>query len=126
MQVPGSNLLAIAATVITQQTVQYLAFAGRTVDPSGLFVNTYAEPVDIRGSFQDVQRAAYVQNGLDLSKSYKQLYAIPQVFDVERGISGDRIVYGGRLYEAVGNANWNLQDGWQGTLFVDIGAANGN
>lgn len=119
--IPGSNLLAQAGTVIAFQTVDYLAATGRTLDAAGVWVTTYAAPTPVRGSFQSINTNLYERLGLDYQKSYRNFYSVDPVYGTTRDRSGDRVQFFGRTYEAVGGSDWRAQDGWQGTLFVDVG-----
>lgn len=123
MRVPGDNLLRMALGVIQPQTVGYHAWQSRTADPAGKFVDVYAARVDLSGSMQPVSRDRVQMLGLDLSRSYATLYAASVVNPVSRDRGADRFDYAGRLYAVEGNVNWFAQDGWNGVLLVDVGAA---
>lgn len=122
--IPGNNLLATALSVIASQTVQYIAVTGRTTNAAGLDVSAYATPVPRRGSFQPVPRQYFTQMGLDYTKAYYTWYdPVGPVQDVARDTSGDRIIFNGRVYEAMSSNDWTPVDGWSGTLFVYKGFA---
>lgn len=119
--IPGSNLLRTALRIIGQQTIAYYQATGRVNNAAGLFVTTYADPVDIRGSFQPIDRAYYLQYGLDFTKTYAKWYdPNGAIHDVQRGTSGDKIVYAGSTYTALSNIDWKEPDGWTGTMFVRV------
>lgn len=121
--IPGSNLLNMALTVIRPQTIQFFAFTGRATNAIGLDEATYAAPVAVRGSVQPVPRSQYQRMGLDYNKRYVNLYASTDIDDLARDTAGDQIEFNGRRYEIMGEDDWFPQDGWNGTLAVDIGAA---
>ena len=122
--IPGSNLLNVALTVIAAQTVMYLRELSRALNDIGQDVTTYALPVEIKGSFQPVPRKLYAQYGLDFQKSYFTLYSSTNIIDVGRDVSGDKIVFNGRLFQCESNNDWYSEDGWKGVLCVDIGSSN--
>lgn len=118
--IPGSNLLNRASRLIALRTVQYKQFISRSVNEIGYDVSVYAEPVDIRGSWQAVNRSVYQQYGLDFQKNYTQLYTTAGVIDLARDVSGDQIIADGKVYQCISEANWLSQDGWIGVLCVEI------
>jgi hypothetical protein len=120
MIIPGANLLALAQTVIRQQTVQYLAFTGRANNAIGQFVASFAEPVDILGSFQPVPRQKYAEMGLDATREYAYFYSTQQLDDVNRDRSGDQLIFNGKRYEISGSNDWHAIDGWNGVLVVRV------
>lgn len=123
MNVPGSNLLALALSVITPQTVGYLRYLSKTTNAVGVDVPTFAPKVDLRGSFQPVDAMTIQRNGLDMGKRYATFYASGDFAMVYRDDGADRFVFGGRLWSVMGKTDWFLQDGWGGALCVDIGPA---
>lgn len=120
MIVPGSNLLAQALTVIFPQTVVYTAYLSRTQNSVGQWVNTYATPVNIRGSFQPLDKSLYQAFGLDLQKSYFRFYTLNDLLDVHRDFSNDLIAYNGQTYQCESNTEWFAQDKWKGVLCCAI------
>jgi hypothetical protein len=121
MLVPGGNILNAALRVIQPQAPRLKRWTGRTQNNRGEFVPTYAPPVAVVGSFQPVDRKLYQQLGLDLSKSYATLFTATTIRTLDRDAAGDQVVYGGRLWEAQSQVNWQTQDGWGEYAFVDIG-----
>ena len=119
--IPGSNLLKTALRVLGQQTVSYAAATGRATNAAGLWVTTYAAPIDIRGSFQPIDRDYYLQYGLDFTKTYAKWYdPNATIKDVQRDTSGDKITYAGSVYTALSSNDWKAPDGWNATLFVRV------
>lgn len=118
------NLYGMAASVIGTQTVDYYRYTGRAVQSNGRYETTYAEAEPIKCQFQSVERSRYANMGLDFAKSYRTLFTDHDLNDVQEGRPGDQVVYFGRRYEAVGKTDWTNQNGWNGVVFVDIGAAN--
>lgn len=94
MMVPGSNILNMALGVIASQSLGYYAFVKRTNNKIGLYVDTYAEPLTVRGSIQPVARSTMVLQGLDLQKNYVNIFISRQVLDVNRDVSSDYFIYG--------------------------------
>lgn len=128
--IPGSNLLALALTVIAPQSVQWFAYTGSAIGPTGLNLATYAAPVTLkRTSVQPVNRNRYEAYGLDWNKSYITIYATDgQPLPVQHNPDGDGdvIEWNGRRYQVVGDTPWSALDHWTGLLCVDIGPATGS
>lgn len=114
------NLLNAAASVIPQQTVIWERFISRVQDERGRWINTYAEPEPVTGSFQSMDAAAVKARGFDESKTYKTLYTSHNMQNVQRGTSPDRISYGGEWFEIVGDTDWYEQDGWKRIYCVKV------
>lgn len=123
MRVPGDNLLRLALGAIQPQEVGYYAWLSRTPDPAGKLVDNFAMRATLSGSMQPVSRERVQSMGLDHSKSYAIVYAMAVANPVSRDRGADQFDYDGRLYAVHGNVNWFAQDGWQGVLLVDVGAA---
>jgi hypothetical protein len=130
MMVPGSNILALALTVIGSTPVQYFQFLSDEPGPTGLSTATYAAPVTVlKGSVQPVDRARYTQYGLNYEKSYVAWF-VPNVAasSITRNPDndGDVIEANGRRYQLMSGTNWFSIDKWLSLLGVDIGPATGN
>lgn len=121
MTTPGSNLLKSAMKLIKKQTVQHRPFLGRGVNSIGNNTDQYGPGKDIRGSFQTVPRSSYEKNGLDFSNSYATFYSTTPIGCVDRGRSGDLIIFAGRTWKCEAPNDWYAVDGWTGVLMVDIG-----
>lgn len=119
--IPGSNILALALTVITPTPVVILPFASRALNTIGQWVTTYGDAVTIMGSVQAVPRSVYKQLGLDWQKSYIAIYSVSLMQDLTRGTSGDLVQWNGRQYEIQSKNDWRPIDGWSGILAVDVG-----
>lgn len=119
--IPGSNLLALALTVIAPQGVQFYQATGRAKNAVGQFVTAYAAPVTIPGSFQPVDVKLLQKYGLDMDKDYATFYATGGFETPTRNESGDQFAYGGRRWQAIGKVPWVTQDGWTSILMVDVG-----
>lgn len=122
MNIPGANLLAVANTVIAQQTVKLSVWLSNTLNAGGVSVPTYAAAVDLRANVQAVTRAMYVAYNLDVQKSYVLLYTAQSLRDVKRGGSCDKIDFAGRRYDVESLTDWKNIDGWLGSICVDVGA----
>ena len=121
MIVPGSNLLATALTVISGQTVGYVRYKGRSVNDAGDDIVEYDKPKPKRGSFQAVEKKYYEALGLDFEREYAMWYdPTGEINGVDRDRGADLIYYGGATWEAVQTTDWKPQDGWRGSLFVNI------
>lgn len=120
MFVPGSNLLSMALGVIRPQLPQLRKWTGRALGPTGLFVDTYDEPVNVVGSFQPIDRRAYQQLGLDLSKNYSILYTSTPIQCVAPDVAGDLVEFGGKTHQAESEMDWKIQDGWGSYTFVEV------
>lgn len=115
---PGSNLYAKAVRLIAQQTVAYLAFVSRATQPNGIYLSTYASPVMIRTSFQPVQRALMQLLGLDMNKSYANIFVPQTVIDIARDVTSDQFQFNGATYQALSITPWFAIDGWNQVLVV--------
>ncbi len=123
--IPGANILNMALTIIAKQTVQYYAYASRSLNVVGQEVTVYADVVNMVGSWQPVPRKLYMQYGLDLQKDYFTFYTSNDVLDVTRDVSGDQIAFMGKRFQVESNNDWFQLDGWKGVLCCNLGASNG-
>jgi len=124
MSVPGSNLLKQALTVIASTQVAYYKYISRIETNIGTYVSNFADPILIRGSLQPVPKNLYTQFGLDLTKSYYTFYALKEIMDVGRNVSGDIIAYLNNQYQCMSANDWFPIDGWVGVLVVLISPDN--
>ena len=121
MLVPGGNILGLALRVINPQGVVWQRWTGRTRNAGGSYVNAYAATANITGSFQPIDRKAYVTLGLDMSRNYATFHTNAAVQVVTRDTSGDLLTYGGKLYQIESKQDWSLQDGWSAYTCVEVG-----
>ena len=121
--IPGINLLNIALGVIQSQSGLWVRFLGNTTNDRGQDIPSYADPVEIVGSFQATDVRTIQSMGLDLSKKYRTLYTSNPVSITERGTSPDLLIFNSRKYQVAGDADWFWQDGHKGLVLVDVGAA---
>ena len=121
MNVPGSNILKMALTVLHRQIIHYYKFGYRTLNNIGQDVTVYQSPIPVRGSFQPVPRNLYQVYGLDLQKEYYNFYSLNNVLDIDRDISGDQIAFNGQRYQCESANDWFVTDKWKGILCVRIG-----
>lgn len=119
--IPGQNLLNMALTVISRQSLTYYKFAARTLNIIGQDITIYDTPITLVGSWQPVPRKLYQQYGLDLQKDYFTFYTSNNVLDLERDISGDQVAFNGKRYQCESDNDWYQMDGWKGILCVHIG-----
>ncbi|AAT37725.1 head protein [Burkholderia phage BcepB1A] len=127
MSVPGLNLLAMALGLIASETVEYFAETGRTKQPNGVFIASYASPVPIEEcSVQAVDRSKYTDLGLDFQKTYVTWFVPNQAFTtIKRGKAGDVLEWNGGRYQMNGGIDWTGQDSWGTATCVLIGPATG-
>lgn len=119
--VPGSDLLADAFNCIETVEVEILRQGPRVKNRAGQYVTDYPFPPEPwQASVQAVNRSTYLQNGLDFTKNYVNIYLSADVQDVERNKTGDKVLFRGRTYEVVGNLDWFELDGWIGLLCVEL------
>ena len=116
MNIPGSNLLDMALTIINGVYVDYYKFISRSLNVVGQDISTYDNPVSIYGSWQPVPRSLYEKYGLDLNKTYITFYTKNTIVDIQRGVSGDQIVFNGNRYQVESENEWTPIDGWTGVL----------
>lgn len=120
MTVPGSNILARASRLIAQQTLIYLAYAGRTTMPNGMLVPNYAPPITVQGSIQPVPRTIMELLGLDMQRRYVNIFVSQTVIDIQRDTSSDKFNFGGTTYQIVSITPWAMIDGWVQALSVEV------
>lgn len=120
-QIPGSNILNMALSVIAKTTVQYYEAVARPLNNIGQNFTQYAPAVNIIGSFQPVPRALYMTLGLDFQKTYFRLFTSNNVVDIGRDVSSDQISFQGRRYQCESSTPWFGLDGWVEVLCIDIG-----
>lgn len=120
MSVPGSNLLNQAFNLIAKQTMTYYPFLSRTKQPNGMLVPNYGPGVTAQGSFQPVSRALMQILGLDMQRSYVNIFISQRVLDVERDVSSDKFVFKGHTYQALSITPWISVDGWNQVLAVKV------
>lgn len=122
MNVPGSNILSMALRVIQPQTLQHYAYTSRAVNSVGDFVDTFAAPVAIQGSFQAINKKLYQELGLNIAKNYSMLITSANVQVTGRDRTGDRVTFAGRTWLAESDQNWGSVDGWRKILCVEVPA----
>jgi hypothetical protein len=110
--IPGSDILNDALSIISSQAITYYKFSGRTLNAVGQDVAVYDAPVTVYGSFQPIQRNFYQQLGLDLQKSYFNLFTSNNIVDVGRDVSGDQVNFQGQMYQCESLTQWFDMDGW--------------
>ena len=118
--IPGSNLLNMALGLISGQQVGWRRYLGKVKNPAGVQVVTWAAAVDIMGSFQPIDSKLFQQYGLDVSKEYATFYSSQGFTDPERDKTGDRLIYGGEVWQIESKCPWLLQDGWSRVLCVRV------
>ena len=122
MNIPGANLLSIAARVIRFETLGHRAFVSRAANSAGDFVSTFAASVDIQGSMQAVNRKLYQDLGLNLAKNYAMLYTSATITPTGRDREGDLITFAGKTWQCESDQNWAAMDGFIKMLCVEVPA----
>lgn len=113
------NLLNTALKAIPSQTVELHRFKEKVRDPVFGDKPVYFDPEIIRGSWQAVDVQDVKELGLDTAKRYRRFYTSHNIKDVQRGLMPDLVVYDGKKYAVVGDADWYAQDGWKSLLCVE-------
>ncbi|WP_272674987.1 MULTISPECIES: phage collar protein [unclassified Providencia] len=119
------NLHRIASRYIPQQTARWFRFKGRTPDERGHDQNQYHEPVDIRGSWQAVDTQDAQSMGFDSNQVYRRFYTSHDIKGIQRGTSPDYLVFNGKKYDVMGDADWYEQDGWKSVICIEVGTHDG-
>ena len=120
MNIPGANLLSMAARVIRMETLQHRAFVSRALNGAGDYESTFAAPVAIQGSFQAVNSKLYQQLGLNLTKNYAMVYTSANIRATERDTEGDLILFAGKAWQCQSDQNWRAMDGFKKMLCVEV------
>lgn len=121
MNVPGSDILALALSVLGTDSVQYYSFVSRAVNAIGYEEATYAEPVAVEGSVQALPRSEFEKLGLDLAKEYVYFFASLDMQNAGRDRANDYLGWDGSRWDIVNVTSWYAVDGWAQVLAVRIG-----
>lgn len=119
------NLHRIASRYIPQQQALWFRFKSREPDARGHDQNTYHEPIEIRGSWQAVDTQDAQSMGFDSSSVYRRFYTAHDINAIQRGSSPDFLVFNGKKYDVMGDADWYEQDGWKSVICIEVGAYDG-
>ncbi|MBG5892190.1 phage collar protein [Providencia rettgeri] len=119
------NLHRIASRYIPQQTALWFRFKNREPDERGHDQNQYHEPVDIRGSWQAIDTQDAQSMGFDSNQVYRRFYTPHDIKGIQRGTSPDYLVFNGKKYDVMGDADWYEQDGWKSVICIEVGAYDG-
>lgn len=118
--IPGSDLLDLALSVISAQSVTYYRASGRTLNAVGQEITNYQAPTTIIGSMQPVPRRLYEAYGLPFNRTYYTFYTSNNTQDINRDTSGDQLIFNNQRFQIESNNDWYPVDGWQGVLCVLI------
>lgn len=121
MRVPGSNVLKKAFNAVARDTLWYYQANGTTITSIGQRLTDYLPGVQVRGSFQPVEKNKYNHIGLDLQKSYFYLYISRNFIDLTRDIAADQLGFQGQRFQIQSTTDWYNVDGWLQILCVAIG-----
>jgi hypothetical protein len=117
--IPG-NLLNMALTLLPKQSFQYYANSGRTLQPNGQYLATYAAPCPLSGSVQPVPKTLYEVYGLDFTKNYFTFFVSQSIMDITRNLSGDAFLYNGNCFQCVQKTDWFSYNGWDAILAIQV------
>lgn len=122
MIVPGSNLLNMALGVIQPTAnVTYQEYMGKAENEFGTTVVQYGPEKPILGaSVQPMSKQQIKQTGLELNKSYIQIWTINSVQGGYRGRENDLIVWAGYKWQVMPDSDWMIQDGWTRIVAVKL------
>ena len=115
-----NNLHALAATVIPQQSMEWVRFKENSDNAMGVTVPVYYPAETIEGSFQPMDAQDVVKLGLSIRSEHATLHTSADVKPAKEGEQPDRIIYSGRTFEPVAITNWSAQDGWRKLVLVAI------
>ena len=119
--IPGANLLGMAARLVRLDKPQHVRYKGEDKDDAGNVTPAYYAGVTITASMQPVPRELMEKLGLDLQKDYMMAYTNVPLRDLKRGTPCDMLNFSGRVWNVESNTDWQLQDGWQGSVVCAIG-----
>jgi len=127
MTIPGSNLLALAQTVIAKQSIIFYRRVSTTVNDAGYKVSGFEPGVVQFHSVQAVPDQIVRQMGLDASKKYLMIYSSDQpITGLQRGNGGDQWGFATRRWNTMDDNDWTPIDGWEGVMCVDVGEDKGD
>lgn len=114
-----NNLLKTALTVIPKQTVAWRKHTGRTLNDIGRWVDTFADGVDVTGSFQSMDTKTAQEHGFMTAGRYAKFLTSADIKPVERDSTPDKVEYGGRTYDVLDVVDWSEQDGWKRVFLIE-------
>lgn len=120
MNVPGSNLLLSAFSLICPEPFSLRKFVSRETNEIGLDVTTYAEPVELLGSVQAVDARFYGEFGLDFEKNYIHIWTASDITNLQRLTAPDVIDWHSKRWEVVSDNDWFPVDGWKNFIAVEV------
>lgn len=120
--IPGSNIFSMAASIISMQQVLYYRFLSRVTNSIGLDESDYDSPVIVSGSLQPIPRSRYEQLGLDFNRNYMTFYASKNIQDLGRDVSGDKLIYNGKVFDCLSSNDWFGIDGWLAITIIEVTA----
>ncbi len=116
------NVLRSVQTVIRAQTIIVRRFLSRATNDSGDWITAYSPDVTINVNVQPVTKSLYSKMGLDFEKDYVSILSVDNIDDLARDRSGDQVVIDSRLYETVGETDWQRSAGWNRIVCVYVGS----
>ena len=106
------NILKMASSILPMQGIEYIPYSSRTINDVGLEVTTYGTKQILRANVQAVSRSTYEALGLDFQKKYITVFIEKDLLDLNRGVSGDKLIFNGENYQVESETDWMSQDGW--------------
>ena len=114
------NLLNMATTLIGSQQFIWNKFLSTSLNSIGQDVSIYSQPICVRGQVQAVPHELFDKYGLLFQKKYLIFYISKDIMDIDRGIAGDQIQFGGQTYKCLYETDWFQINGWTGVISVQI------
>ncbi len=109
------NVLNLARKNIPPIEAQYIAFSGRETNENGIKIPSYLPPIQIMVNKQPVSQYSVQSSGLDVTKTYIDLWIDMSPRVANRDRSNDHIAINGLLYKQTGKNNWFDENGWTRT-----------
>lgn len=122
MMIPGSNLLNMALGVIQPTlNVTHQEFMGKATNEFGTTVAQYSAEKPLVGvSVQPISKQQIKQTGLELNKSYIQIWSTTNVQGGYRGRENDLVLWAGHKWQVMPDSDWMIQDGWTRIIAVKL------
>ena len=114
------NIFSMVSGLIGTQEFTWLRFSTRTTNEIGLDVTNTYPPLKVRGVVQPLQNDLREQYGIEFNVRSIIVYMPYNVLDIERDISGDRIIYRDLTYQVRNVTDWYHQNGWVSFIAVEI------
>jgi len=114
------NIHALASSVLPSQSIAVETYASRALNDLREWATTYSVPVTIIVNVQAVPKSVYEHLGLDLQKTYINIYTDYDIQDLKRSSTPDKITFNGDTYQAESSTDWKAVAGYKAILAVKI------